>query len=101
MPQEAAIPRGLWGRIEKLIDEKIAAFARSGPLRNASISGGAGLTIKDGGVLRLQAADGTATFYVGPIQSSPLPDGSPQPGMVMRRNDGSAALALYLSLIHI
>lgn len=94
MASEAAIPPDLWGRVQKMIDDAIGAYARSGPLRNATISGGAGLSVRDGGALRLVTADGVEAFYVGPVWPD-LPDGSPQPGLIVRRNDGTIALHLY------
>lgn len=51
MTQEAGTPVGFWERVQKMIDDAVAKLARSGMLRNASISGG-GLTIK-GGFLRV------------------------------------------------
>lgn len=92
MAQEAKVPAGFFKTVQKMIDDSIARYARSGPLRNAAISEG-GLTIKDGGALRLSTADGVAAFYVGPV-NPPLPDGSPQPGWIVRRNDGTAVLVL-------
>lgn len=73
-------------RIKNLESALRAAFT--------TISGGAGLTITDGGALRLEAADGTDTLYVGPV-GAPLSDGTRQPGVILRRNDGSVALALW------
>lgn len=94
MAQEAAIPPGFWGRVQKMIDDSIARFARSGFLRNASITGGAGLSIRDGGALSLVARDGTVLSYIGPVLPD-LPDGSPQPGWIVRRAGGAVALALF------
>lgn len=52
MTQEAGVPQDFWGRIERMIENSVAKLARSGMLRNSSISGG-GLTIKDGGSLQV------------------------------------------------
>ncbi len=96
MGVDAGTPPGLFERMRMIAADEVAKFMRSGFLRNASSSEG-GLTIK-GGFLRLLTSatgGGVSTFYVGPITDSPLPDGSPQMGMVMRRNDGTAVLALY------
>lgn len=93
MSQEAAVPPGFWGRVQKMIDDAIASFARSGFLRNASITQG-GLTISNGGTLKLRSADDVDTFYVGPVTPA-LWDGSSQPGLLMRRNDGTLVLSLY------
>lgn len=73
MAQEAAVPAGLWGRIQKMIDDSIARYARSGALQNSAITGGAGLTIRDGGVLRAQYPSdkgGGDAVYVGPLYSA-------------------------------
>lgn len=87
-------PPGLLERILLEVDRRIAAFARSGFLRNAVITQG-GLTIK-GGVLKMLSAvtGGTSTFYVGPVAPN-LPDGSYQPTVIVRRNDGTVALLLW------
>lgn len=54
-------------QIRQMIRQEIGAFARSGSLRNTSISGGAGLTIRDGGTLRIsypeEQGGGAAVFY--------------------------------------
>ncbi|TFV91413.1 hypothetical protein [Blastococcus sp. CT_GayMR16] len=89
----APTPPGLLERILLEVDRRIAAFARSGFLRNATITKG-GITIRNG-FLRVQNAAGTVTqFFVGGI-SPTLPDGTPQPGMTLRREDGTLAMALY------
>lgn len=70
MAQEAAVPAGLWERVRKIAAEEVARFARSGFLRNARISGGAGLTVADGGKFRALYPDelgGETAFYVGDI----------------------------------
>lgn len=87
-------PPGLLERILLEVDKRISAFARSGFLRNAVITQG-GLTIK-GGLLRMLSAvtGGTSTFYVGPVSPN-LPDGSYQPSVIIRRNDGTVALLLW------
>ena len=94
MAQEADVPAGLWGRIEKLIEDKIGQFQRSGFLRNAAISGGSGLSIRDGGVLRLVTADGVELFYIGPLGPA-FPDGRPQQGWSVRRADNTSVLSLF------
>lgn len=93
MGLEAATPPGFWERVVQIVQTEVGKLLRSGLLRNASISDG-GLTIK-GGFLRLRAPGAVAdTFFVG--GSTPnLPDGSPQPVMQLRRNDGTVALEMY------
>lgn len=92
MTQEAAVPRDFLGHIERMIDRKVGEFARSAPLRNASISEG-GITIK-GGFVWLKAADGSSSIYLGGVTPA-LPDGTYQPGLILRREDGTVAMALY------
>lgn len=99
-------PPGLIERIMRMVDERITRFARSGFLRNASITkggitvrGAGGITI-DGGALRVRGlpnaqpgATGDSTVYMGGITPL-LPDGTTQPGLIVRRNDGTIVLAL-------
>jgi hypothetical protein len=47
----AGVPRDFLGVIQKMIEDAVAKLARSGMLRNASITGGT-LTIKEGGTLK-------------------------------------------------
>lgn len=93
MGLDAGTPPGLWERIRSIAAEEVVKFARSGFLRNASISEG-GLTIK-GGFLRLlaQATGGTELFYIGPVTPNAA-DGSPQQGWRVRRADGTSVLLL-------
>lgn len=123
MAQEAAVPLS---QIKELIRQEveagIARYARSGPLRNASITGGAGLSIQDGGSLNVDGGDvnvdggGDVNVgpggkvlakhpngkwlmlvggYDGPSTSYNMPDGSPQPMALIYREDGSLALGMY------
>ncbi len=57
------------------------------------ISGG-GVTIDQGGTLSVITPGGQTVLYVGAIGPA-HPDGSPQYGTVLRREDGSAALAVW------
>lgn len=94
MTQEAATPAGFWDRVEQVAEKAVNKYIRAGLLNSASISSG-GLTIKGGFLRMLSAATGgVETFYVGPVSPN-LPDGSYQPGMIVRRNDGTIALQLY------
>jgi hypothetical protein len=66
----APVPPDLWDRIQQLIRREIADYTRSGPLRNASITGGE--TIIQGGALRvLYPTDtgGRAAVYFGDLFS--------------------------------
>jgi hypothetical protein len=88
--QEAAVPQGFWARVQKMIDDSIAKYARSGPLRNATITEGA-LTIQNG-VLRILYPDGQgggAAVYYGNLVSGE--DGSTYlgTGMLVQAPDGT------------
>jgi hypothetical protein len=71
MAQEANVGPGFIARFQKMIDDSIARFARSGFLRNARITGkDNGLTVSDGARFRVQfpeADGGDDAFYVGDI----------------------------------
>lgn len=94
MTQEGGTPLDFWARIQKMIDDAVAGLARSGMLRNASISDG-GLTIK-GGFLRLltKAVGGIEQFYIGPTGEI-LGNGEYQQFLRVRRADGSTVLRLW------
>lgn len=92
MTQEAGVPPEFWGRVEQIAAREVAKQARSGSTRNASITGGR-YTIK-GGALVVESADGAESVWFGPVTPT-LPDGTYQPGMILWREDGSIALALY------
>ena len=90
MTQEAGVPADFWGRIQKMIDDAVAKLARSGMLRNASITGGA-LTIKEGGTLRVlypaTLGGGPGVFFgdiVGAITGNYLGT-----GMLIQAPDGT------------
>lgn len=65
MTQQGDIPPDLWARIDQMIDRKVAALARSGMLRNASISGGTGLTVGGGGNLTVDGGSFDAKYPAG------------------------------------
>lgn len=72
MTQEAGTPRDFFERLQKMVEDAVAKLARSGMLRNASISEGGTFTIK-GGILRIlhPASRGGGTgAYFGPIYSA-------------------------------
>lgn len=92
MTQEAAVPKDLIGQIRRMIQQEVADSYRSAPLHNASISKG-GITVRDG-YIRVQSADGVSTVFMGGVDPS-LPDGTRQPGIVIRREDGTAAMAMF------
>lgn len=92
MAQEAKVPAGFWALVQKKIDDAIARFARSGFLRNASISDG-GLTILGGFLKLIDKVLGVTLFYVGPVSPNKA-DGTPQQGWIVRRADGTVVLQL-------
>lgn len=92
MGVDANLPPGLFERIGQLVEQKLGQLLRSGMLRSASIGEG-GLTIR-GGFLRLRnAADTGDQFLIGAVDP-PQPDGTPQPGWMVRRADGTLVLLL-------
>lgn len=80
MTQEAGVPAGFWERVEQIAERAVAKYARSGALRNASITGGGGLTIGGGGDLTVAGGRFRAKYsatlgggdavYVGDMYSS-------------------------------
>lgn len=85
LPSEDDRYRELLRRVDSLETALRAAFT--------TISGGAGLRIVDGGSLALKAPDGTLVFYIGPVAPNQT-DGSPQPGWLVTRADGTVVLML-------
>lgn len=86
-------PPGLLERILLEVDKRIASFARSGFLRNATISDG-GLTIRGGFFRMLAGLANVQMFYLGP--SGPvLGDGTVQQIWQIRRAGGQLVLDLY------
>jgi hypothetical protein len=98
MAQEAAVPAGLWQRIQKMIDDSIARYARSGALQNSSITGGQGLLIGPGSKVVVKHPNGNLLMLMGAYDLSDafdMPDGSRQPMALIARADGTLALAMY------
>lgn len=99
MPAEAAVPMSTVRELaRKIAKEEIQNYARSGPLRNASISGGKGLTVTAGSRIIVQHPDGKMMMLVGAYDfddAFDLPDGSHQPMALIARADGTLALAMY------
>jgi hypothetical protein len=90
--QETAVPPGFWARVQQMIDTSIGKALRSVSPRGTSLSEG-DFTIT-GGTLKVLAADGGNSFWLGSILPA-LPDGTYQPGFILRREDGSLAAALF------
>lgn len=98
MSAEAAVPPDLLERIRQIAAEEVQKYARSGPLRNARISGGEGLTVTAGSKMRVEHPDGSTMVHAGIYDNNEtfdLPDGSHQPMFLLRRADGTLALAMY------
>lgn len=74
------------------IDARLKQLEAARRLQNASIGAG-GLTI-DGGALDVITPAGVDLLKIGPVQWNHL-DGSTQQGVVIRREDGTQALAMY------
>lgn len=88
----APVPSDFYGVLRKTIRDEIAAYVRSGAMRNSSQTGGR-YTIR-GGALVVEAADGDPSVYFGAVAPT-LPDGTFQPGFIMWREDGTIAAAMY------
>lgn len=105
------VPGGLsdWMRS---VDRQLQALQKASPLRNASITGGNGLSIREGGSLKIEGGgglrirdgggliledqDGTPVTYIGGLTGGQLrPDGTPQPAFVQYRDDGTVAISVY------
>jgi hypothetical protein len=85
----APVPPDLWGRIERMIDARVADAMRSGPLRNASITGGE--TRVQGGKLRVLYPDdegGDAAVYFGDIYVATDPDQRLGTGLLVQAPNG-------------
>lgn len=94
MTTDAGLPLGFWARIEKMIDERVARYARSAPVRNVSMTSGDFRV--QGGRFRIQyPADqgGADAVYFGDLSKS---DGSRSgSGMVVQGPDGRNILQAY------
>lgn len=90
----AAIPQDLLDRIRTL-ERQVRELAGRGQMRPAldQIQHGQ-VVIAEGGSLTVQDGDGTKVFHVGGIAPAHT-DGSPQYGMLIRREDGSLAIGMW------
>jgi hypothetical protein len=82
------------------LERRLDAVQSSTPARNTTISGGAGLTIKDGGQFRIIDPDGTVIAEFGALPDrAPRSDGKPQVGWILRRDNGEPAAACLTNVI--
>ncbi|WP_405018181.1 hypothetical protein OHV05_15440 [Kitasatospora sp. NBC_00070] len=90
----AAIPQDLLDRIRDL-ERQVREIAGRGQTRPPSdqIQHGR-VVIAEGGTLTVQDGDGTDVLHIGGI-SPAHPDGSPQYGLLVRREDGSLAMSVW------
>lgn len=90
----AAIPTDLLDRIRAL-ERQVRALMASANTRPAlnQISDGQ-VTISDTGTMSVRSPDGTGLAHIGALAPGHA-DGSPQQAFVLRREDGSTALALW------
>lgn len=93
MTQERAVPPNFKEQLRQMVRQEVAEAYRSAANRNASIGSGGKFTI-NGGALVVEAADGEISAYFGPVAPT-LPDGTYQPGMTLRREDGTTAMAMF------
>lgn len=71
------------------MQRQIDALRGAASARNTTISGGAGLTIRDGGLFTLEDPDGDKIAQFGALpDEAPRSDGKPQVGWVLRRDSG-------------
>lgn len=61
------LPADLWEKVRQIVRHEMSSFARSGFLRNASITGGAGLSIRDGGKITFSGGGGIEVLDGGDI----------------------------------
>jgi hypothetical protein len=76
----------------RAVEREIQLLRTARRLAAATIGEG-GLTV-DGGFLKVVDLNGNELFYVGPITPT-LTNGTPQRGMILRRNDNSIAAMLH------
>ncbi|MEV7777792.1 hypothetical protein [Kitasatospora sp. NPDC088351] len=90
----AAIPQDLLDRIRALERQvrELSGRAQTRPAMDQIQHGP--VIIAEGGTLTVKDADGTDMVYIGEISPS-RPDGSPQYGVLIRREDGSPALSMW------
>lgn len=94
MTQQAGVPLDFWGRIQRMIEDAVAKLARSGMLRNASISGGA-LVVKNGGQLRVEypaELGGAVGVYFGDLSHS---GGYLGTGLIVEQPDGTNIMQVH------
>lgn len=91
MSQEAGLPRGFWGTVQKMIDTSIAAYARSGANRNTSMTGGSDFRLQGGRFRVLYPTDqgGGDAVYFGDIYSTSDPGQLLGTGMLFQAADGA------------
>ncbi|GLW53979.1 hypothetical protein [Kitasatospora phosalacinea] len=90
----AAIPQDLLDRIRTL-ERTVRELTGRSQTRPAldQIQHGQ-VTIGEGGTLTVKDGDGTAVLHIGDVLPN-HPDGSPQYGLLLRREDGSLALSMW------
>jgi hypothetical protein len=91
MPQ---VPYDFLDRVSAL-EERVRFLEGRAQIRPAmnGISGG-DVTVTDGGTFKVLDLDSSLLFQVGKLTGAPHPDGSEQRGVIMRREDGTLAIAL-------
>lgn len=95
MPQRSdqlpPTPASLWQAVKNL-QRDLTELRAARRLEVAAIGSG-GISVTDGGFLKVLDTDGSTQFWIGEI-SPANPDGSPQRGMVVSRDDGTLAVTL-------
>ncbi|MER6360106.1 hypothetical protein [Kitasatospora sp. NPDC001527] len=90
----AAIPQDLLDRIRTLERQvrELSGRAQTRPALDRIQHGP--VVIGEGGTLTVQDADGTPMVYIGDLDM-PRPNGAPQYGVLISREDGTLALAMF------
>lgn len=94
-------PKDIQALAQELADlrREVAALRSSTPARNTTISGGAGLTVKDGGRFTVVDPGGTVIAEFGALpQLPPRAPGQPQVGWILRRDNGEWAGYCYTNV---
>ena len=96
-----AKPKGIDALAAELaaLRREVNALRSGAPIRNSTISGGAGLAVVDGGLLKVVDSGGTVIAEFGALPGlAPKLDGSPQVGFVFRRDSGEPVAYCYTNV---
>lgn len=86
-------PSNLLDRLVRL-ERELAEVRKKVGISSATISRG-GLTVQEGGFLRVRDPQGDELFYVGALSNAPLPDGTAQQATIIRDDAGTARFYIW------